>query len=375
MFNYYQPTRIHFGVGRTDEIGKISKNYGKRCLLVSTNDVPLQALNKRVISLLEDTGIEVFHFDQVKPNPTIEIVESGIRMAQDANVDFIVALGGGSSIDTSKGIAFMAHQDGNIDWEEIFDIYSSHTAIHVTKDTTLPILSIPTTSGTGSHVTQAAVISSGEDKLTFYHPDLFSKEAIIDPELMTTLPVRMSASTGFDTFTHAFESYVNGNGSYYSKLDSIEAMKLVIEYLPKVLKDPSNISYREKLALADTLGGRALANGGAHTPHPLSEIIGGIANITHGDALAIVYPAYIKHTVGTRTKEFGEVAKLFGSQYEAKDLEHLITSFLVEIGMNKNFSDFEISEEHFSKIINHPVLNFLPFGTYEYFESILNDSK
>ncbi len=374
MFNYYQPTRIHFGVNRTNEIGKISTKYGKKCLLVTTNDVPLQALNTRVIDLLKAEGLEVIHFDKVVPNPTKETVELGIQMAQDNDVEFIVAVGGGSSIDTAKAIAFTA-QLSELNWDEIFDTYSSHTEDYPSTGVCLPLLSIPTTSGTGSHVTQAAVISTGEEKLTFFHPDLFSKEAIIDPMLMTTLPKRMTAATAFDTFTHAFESYVNGRGSYYSKIDSIEAMKLVIEFLPKVMEEPTSVVYREKLALADTLGGKALANGGADTPHPLSEIIGGITNITHGEALAIVYPAYIKHSLDKHRIVFDDVAKLFDANSNAGDLEKHVTDFLKEFGLNNTLSTYDVNEEQMNKIINHPALNFLPFGNKDYFVSILNDSK
>lgn len=374
MFNYYQPTRIHFGVDRTDEIGKIAKKYGTKCLVVSTNDVFLQPLNQRVIHNLSAEQLEVFHFDQVVPNPTIEIVEAGRQMAISNDVDFIVAVGGGSSIDTAKSIAFTTKIE-TLDWPRIFDTYSSHKIDYAADHDILPIISIPTTSGTGSHVTQAAVLSLDKDKLTFYHPSLFSKEAIIDPVLMTTLPLRMTSATAFDTFTHAFESYVNGNGSYYSRIDSIEAMKLVIEYLPKVLADPKNVDYRAKLALADTLGGKALANGGAHTPHPLSEIIGGITNIAHGVALAVVYPAYIKNSLDNHRDVFDVVAKLFDETKNAADLESIITDFLESIDLYNSLSDLDVTDEQFEEIVNHPVLNYLPFGSVEYFVNILNDSK
>lgn len=374
MFNYYQPTRIHFGAGRTNEIGSIAVKYGKKCLLVTTADAPLLELNNRVIGYLKDSGLEVVHFDQVKPNPTKEIVQAGILQAQEGDVDFIVAVGGGSSIDTAKAIAFTAKMD-QVDWDSIFDTYSSHDVDYPSTGLCLPILSIPTTSGTGSHVTQAAVISSGEEKLTFFHPDLFSKEAIIDPSLMTTLPLRMTSATAFDTFTHAFESYVNGRGSYYSKLDSVNAMELVIENLPKALEEPKSLVYRENLALADTLGGKALANGGADTPHPLSEIIGGITNITHGDALAIVYPAYIRHTLNKHRVAFDAIAKMFDKSANATDLERLVTDFLITINLNNKLSDYDVTDEQFEKIVNHPALNFLPFGSKDYFVSILNDSK
>lgn len=373
MFNYYQPTNIHFGIDRTDEIGTIAKKYGDRCLLVTMDDAPLQKLYKRVIDSLEDEGISVFHFDQVKSDPSVNMIDEGIEMARENKVEFVLAVGGGSSIDAAKSIAFKARN--NFSWDDIFEKFDSHTEMYPAEDNSLPLLSIPTTSGTGSHVTQAAVVSKGEEKITFYHPDLFSKEAIVDPSLMVTLPVRMTAATGFDTFAHAFESFVNGQGSFYSKNDSIEAMKLVIEYLPKTINDPSNIEYRTKLALADTLGGYALSNAGADTPHPLSEIIGGISNIPHGEGLAIVYPSYVKNSIETRREGFDKVAKLFGEQYTAEDLSKLITDFLKEINLNKKLSDYNVSDEEFEKIKGHPVFGVLPFGSKEYFINILNESK
>lgn len=374
MFNYYQPTRIHFGVDRLEEIGKISKKYGQRVMLVSTNDEPLQALYKRVVDSLEAEGLVVYHFDEVVPNPTLEVVESGIAFAREHDVEFLLAVGGGSSIDTAKAIAFTAKQSDH-DWDAIFAKYDSPFEQYESLETSLPILSIPTTSGTGSQVTQASVITTGKEKLTFFHPDLFSKECIVDPRLMTTLPKRMSAATGFDTFTHAFESYVNGRGSYYSKMDSMAAMKLVIEFLPLALNDLSNVEYREKLALADSLGGRALANAGADTPHPLSEIMGGVMPIPHGEALAIVYPAYINHSLSKHEAAFGEVAKLFGDDFTAQDLEACVTELLVSLGLNRKMSDYDMSEADFSEIVSHPALSFLPFGSREYFVEILNDSK
>ena len=374
MFNYYQPTRIHFGIDRTDEIGDIAIKYGKKCLLVTTADQPLQKLYERVINALEAKGIKVIHFDKVIPNPSLEVVDKGITAAKENDVDFVLALGGGSSIDTAKSIAFKTKSD-DLTWNKIFEDYDSHRENYASRTSSLPILSIPTTSGTGSQVTHAAVITRGDEKLTFYHPDLFSRETIIDPQLMTTLPVRMSSATGFDTFTHSFESYVNGHGSLYSKMDSIQAMKLVIEFLPKVVQNPRNVEYREKLALADTLGGRALANAGAHTPHPLSEIIGGIINIPHGEALASVYPAYIKHSLNNQREEFNEIAKLFDEEKNAEDLEILISNFLDSINLHVHLSDYKVSDEDFKKIIDHPVLDFLPFGSRDYMEKILNDSK
>jgi len=124
MFNYYQPTKIHFGGGRLEELGEICKKYGERCLLVTTADAPLQSLYNRTKSILKNADIEVFHFDKVEPNPRVEIVQQGFDMLKKNPVDFVLAVGGGSSIDTAKAIAFTNGLE-KIDWDDIFNKFSS----------------------------------------------------------------------------------------------------------------------------------------------------------------------------------------------------------------------------------------------------------
>lgn len=370
MFHYYQPTKIHFGTGLLNSLGKVCRPYGKRCLLVTTPDAPLQPLYERVKRLLNEESIEVLHFDEVEPNPSVEIVEKGHKFLQQHPVDFVLALGGGSSIDTAKAIAFAYGKD-TIDWDEIFAKYDSPFTYYPSySEHHLPLLSVPTTSGTGSQVTQAAVITRGKEKITFFHPDNFSLETILDPELMLTLPKKMSAATGFDAFTHAFESYINPRASYYSEMDSLEAMQIIVETLPQVMEEPDCLKYRERMVLADTLAGRALANSGASAPHPLSEIIGGIVHLPHGEALAVVFPSFIKQMEKQNTEKFSKVAKLFGKD----DLYTGIVDFLEGLGLRKTLKDFGVSEEEFKEIIASPVLDHLPFGSREELECILKES-
>ena len=215
MFNYYQPSRIHFGKGRLEELGQIASKYGKKCLLVTTpNEAPLDKLFQRVKDILKKSDIDTVQFDKVIPNPTVEIVNQGFELAKEAEVDFVLAVGGGSSIDTAKIIALTYGLDA-IDWDIMYGTYTSpFEQYEPVSEKALPLLAVSTTSGTGSQVTQAAVISRGAEKNTIFHPQNFSRECIVDPELMTTLPARITASTGFDAFTHAFESYKQSRKGY-----------------------------------------------------------------------------------------------------------------------------------------------------------------
>jgi len=366
MFDYCQPTRIHFGAGRIREIGTICKRYGNVCLMVTTPDEPLRPLYEKIKGLLTKQGIKVVHFDRVSPNPSVEMVEEGFALMNASSVSFVLGVGGGSSIDTAKVLAFTNGQK-KIDWDELFQNYSSPYENYAPySDTALPLVTVPTTSGTGSQVTQAAVISRGKEKITFYHPQNFSKECILDPELMLTLPNRITASTGFDAFTHAFESYINPRASRYSEMDSLEAMKLVVENLPKVLKDPKNLEYRSNMSMADTLAGRALANSGAQAPHPLSEIIGGITHLPHGEALAVVFPAFIRHSTAANQEKYLKAARLFCKDAEkAEDLYGYLVDFLKEM---------QINQEDFEEVLKSPILDVLPFGSREELETILRES-
>lgn len=371
MFQYYQPTRIHFGADSLDQLPDICKRYGNRCFLVTTPDAPLQPLYARIKESLQKANIQVIHFDEVMPNPDAEMVERGFARLKKEPCDFVLAVGGGSSIDTAKSIAFCNGLD-HIDWDHIFSAYGSPFEVYPSySEKHLPIISVPTTSGTGSQVTQAAVITRGKEKITFYHTDNFSKECILDPKLMLTLPKRMSAATGFDAFTHAFEAYINPHASHYSKMDSLEAMRLVVENLPKVMEDPSNLSYREAMCLADTLAGRALANSGADAPHPLSEIIGGIVHMTHGEALAVVFAPFIQHNLEKKQTVFTEIANAI---FHSDDLLGPFTTFMESISLNKKLKDFGITKEQFSEIKASPILDHLPFGSREELEAILNDA-
>ncbi|MCI8862486.1 MAG: iron-containing alcohol dehydrogenase [Lachnospiraceae bacterium] len=375
MFDYCQPTRIHFGAGRIREIGRICKRYGRVGFMVTTPDEPLRPLYEKIKGLLLEQGMETVHFDQVSPNPSVEMVQKGFEQLRESKASFVLGVGGGSSIDTAKTLAFTNGKDA-IDWDELFCRYSSpYENYESYSDGVLPLISVPTTSGTGSQVTQAAVITRGKEKITFYHPQNFSRECILDPELMMTLPNRITASTGFDAFTHAFESYINPRASRYSEMDSMEAMRLVVENLPKVLKDPGNLEYRSNLAMADTLAGRALANSGAQAPHPLSEIIGGITHLPHGEALAVVFPAFIRHSIEANREKYEKAARIFCKEAKsAEELFELLVSFLKEIGLYQTMKEMEVDREAFEEMLQSPVLDVLPFGNRDELETILRES-
>lgn len=353
-FNFFQPTQILFGSGKAGEVGSVVSGNGKRCLVVTEKLVDaLKPAFEKVLASLNEAGVEAFHFDGVIPNPPTRVVEAGAELARTHNCDVILAFGGGSSIDTAKAISATAKLD-EVPWNLFFERFNNpFKTPEPMLCEVLPVVAMPTTSGTGSQVTQAAVITVEEKsaKLTIFHPELFPKACVVDPELMLTLPPSMTAMTGFDAFSHAFESYTGTRPSGFVEWAAMEAMQLVVATLPHAVKDGSNLAYREKMALADTLAGIALANGGAGAPHPLGEIIGGhYLNLPHGLTLAMVYPEYVRNQHHKDPARYGKVARLFGAGAgsladNAAALPELITAFLAEIGLSTDLKKQGVSED------------------------------
>ena len=377
-FNFYMPTQIRFGKGRINELKEIIPSYGKKCLIVSRPfNGSLKKLYEKINKILEDIGVSTFVYDGIVPNPTIDGVNEGVKIASENNIDFVLGVGGGSVMDSAKLIAFLKNKDSKINWNEVTKKYNNPFKISEKPKDAVPFIAISTTSGSGSHCTQAAVVSDLEkkEKITVFHSGLFPSVAIVDPELMLTVPSKVSSATGFDVFAHAFESYLGNLTSPLTEKMSFEAINLVFEYLPKVINDPENINYRSKMAWADTLAGMCLSNGGADLPHPLGEIIGGICpRISHGETLAIVYPEFLNYKENISPQKFSLIEKETGLEKIGQSLTLKINTLLKEINLYDSFNYSNISSNEMKLISNHPLLDILQPENSSEIKNIMNNS-
>lgn len=368
-FHYYAPGRIHFGAGDLEQLGAIVRLYGKRCLLVTTtSEPPLDRLFDRVKRLLQEAGVEVFHFDQVTPNPDMGLINKGKVFAEQNSFEVVLAVGGGSTIDVGKMLAFLAGRDV-IDWADLFQNYAiPFGRKEPCKKGNIPVIAVPTTSGTGSQVTQCAVISEGNEKHDIFDGSLIPVETVIDPELMCTLPAGVTASSGFDAFCHACESYLSPLASPMSGLCSESAMRLIVTYLPKVLQEPENLAYREQMALADLYAGLALANAGAFVAHPLCELLGTAGRMSHGQSLAALFDSVLEKKYDFCTEKSAAVTRIclpgtagLEDDQAAAMLPEAIRSFQRKINMDVTLADFQVEPQEIERVLLSPVLAEIPF--------------
>ena len=341
-FEFFQNTQLVFGAGKVACAGEFVRKFGKNCLLVTTSGSQARkAIYERIISILQASDVKVTHFDGVTPNPTTEDITKGAELARNCNAEIIVGLGGGSSMDAAKAIAVEATHEGTC-WDYLF--YKNQPT-----EKTLPVIAISTTSGTGSQVTQVAVVTNtkARDKSALYNNILFPKVSIIDPELMITTPSFVTATTGFDVLCHAFESILHPNCGAFVDLLSREAIQLVTTHLPTVLECPTDIKSRSAMAWADTLAGICIANSGVTLPHGMGMAIGGMyPHVAHGQALAIVYPACTAFTCALAVEQYAYLSRaLDHSLQKVDDVEaarmapDVLNKFLKNINLAQKLSD------------------------------------
>jgi len=355
-FNYYQSTEIIFGRGRINELAGIVKRYGNKALLVTTvaANPDLEEQYSKVKGILTSSGIEVAHYDGVVPNPTIESISAGAEVARSFGAEVIVGLGGGSSMDSAKAISVAATHEGTC-WDYLF-----YKSPQPDPKKLLPVIAVSTTSGTGSQVTQVAVVTNTQerDKSALYNNILYPQVCIVDPELMVTVPKFVTATTGFDVLCHAFESTINPGTGAFVDLLAWEAIILVVENLSKVLVDLKDIETREKMAWADTLAGLCIANAGVTLPHGMGMAIGGMyPHVAHGAALAIVYPAFAEFTWEAAIPQFSKLARILNPELNSvPDKEAASVSpfevgkFLKQIQIDKKLSEIGMLENEIQKL-------------------------
>lgn len=288
-FEFMMPEKIVFGPGKFNEAGKLVADLGRKCLIVCDSWCSGNGQARQLSANLKRAGVASLIYDGVIPNPTVAVIDAGTAMAVSGACDFVIGLGGGSSMDTAKGIAVAARHEGSI-WRYAIGEKP------ITRDV-LPVVAITTTSGTGSQCTCFSVISNPEtnQKPGMGSPYILPKLAIIDPELMLSAPAQLTANTGFDVFSHAVEAYTSNISSPMSDMYAEKALTLTGKYLERCYQNGSDLEARTGMALADTCAGIAICNAVVTLPHVIAHVISGhFEEIPHADALHSIYRESLK---------------------------------------------------------------------------------
>lgn len=355
-FNMYVPTRFIFGCGRLSELHE-QKLPGKKAMVVISNGKSSRENGSldRTLNELSKAGIESVVFDKVQANPLKSTVMAGAKTARDNGCDFIVALGGGSVMDASKAMAAMATNDGDI-WDYINGGTGKGKAL--TNDP-LPVVCITTTAGTGSEADQWGVITNDEtnEKIGFGGDDrLFPVISIIDPELMKTVPPKFTAYQGFDTLFHATESYISKFASFMSDMYALTAIENTAKYLPRAVKDGSDMEARERMAFANTISGIVMTVSVTTAEHSIEHAMSAYhQDLPHGAGLIMISKAFYEFFIEKHAcdERFITMAKAMGIK-DANRAEDFITA-LVDLQKacgvaDLKMSDYGITPDEFDKI-------------------------
>ena len=353
---FYAPGKIIFGPGGLSQVGAEAKRLGSKVLIVlGKSAMKKSGALDRLTHLLIENNLEYVIYENVPSDPTVEIIDTGTSLARKENCNLVIALGGGSVLDTGKAISAMVTNEGSVaDYQEIEGKGRKF------QHKTLPFIAIPTTSGTGSEATKNAVITNTEFSLkkSIRDPMLIPEVALVDPELTLSLPPHITADCGGDALTQCIESYLGKKSQEITDALSLHAIGLIGKSLVKAVKDGKNLEARKDMAMAALLSGLCLSNSGLGAVHALSHPLGVYYKIPHGLSCAVLLPYVMEYNLPVVTKKLAKIAQSLGEDISllseteaAQRAVERIKEILSQAGIKSNLSEWEIKKEDFSQLI------------------------
>lgn len=357
-FNMYVPTKILFGAGTLNELGK-QQLPGKKAVIIISNGKSTRANGylSRTEEQLAQAGVATSVFDKIQPNPLKETVMEGAAFVKAQGADFIVALGGGSVIDSAKAIAVMAANPGDL-WDYIASGTGKGQPI---KNKPLPIVAISTTAGTGSEADAGCVITNPEtnEKVGLKTSDLFPVLCIEDPELMKSVPAHYTAYQGFDALSHSLEGYISKFANLMSDMYAITAIENVGRYLARAVKNGNDIEARTHVAFGNILSGTVMCAGTTSSQHSLEHALSAYhPNLPHGAGLIMLSRAYFGNVITHHAcdERFIHMAKAMGMENADKpeDFLTVLQKLLEDCGVaDLKMSYYGITPDEFPKMADN----------------------
>ncbi|MFV0453890.1 MAG: iron-containing alcohol dehydrogenase [Pseudomonas sp.] len=344
------PRLMEIGAGASQQLAAVLGGLGcSRPLIVTDRMMVELGYAARLAEQLEQAGIASRCFADTEPEPTAASIRAGVQMVSEGDFDSIVALGGGSPIDSAKAIGILGKFGGEMrDYRFPRDV----------SDAGLPLIAIPTTAGTGSEVTRFTIITdeTSDEKMLCAGLGFMPIAALIDYELTLSLPPRVTADTGIDALTHAIEAYVSRKASLYSDAQALEAMRLLAPNLRSAFHEPRNLAAREAMMLGATLAGIAFSNASVALVHGMSRPIGAFFHVPHGLSNAMLLPAITAFSIPAAPERYADCARAMGVASEGDSVEAANDKLLGELrALNQELqvpspAQFGIARERFFEL-------------------------
>ena len=348
----------YFGPGARKELPGVVARLGfKKALVVTDKGLMKFGVAKMVLDVLDEANIPYAVFDEVKPNPTVTNVKMGIQALRDAQADFIVAIGGGSAMDTAKGVGIVCN---NPEFEDIVSL----EGVADTKKKTVPIIALPTTAGTAAETTINYVIIDEEKqkKMVCVDPNDIPCVAIVDAELMYSLPKSLTAATGMDAMTHAIEGLITKGAWELSDMFEIKAIEMIHRYLPIAVEEPTNPEGRTGMAVAQYVAGMAFSNVGLGVDHGMAHPLSALHDVPHGVACAMLLPTIMRWNASAALDKYVDIAKAVGVYRDGMTREEAaeaacdeIANLSRRVGIPAHLSELGITEKDIDALADQAI--------------------
>lgn len=346
-FTFNTSKSIQFGAGALSRIGELVKNQiGDRVMMVTDPGMLSTGIVDRALSALSEAGVETTVYSKVEADPPETMILEAVEAAREAAVEGVVGLGGGSSLDTAKLVALLAPGT-----ETLKDAYGVGNA----RGPRLPLILVPTTSGTGSEVTPISIVTTGtNEKMGVVSPVILPDIALLDPELTYGLPAHITAATGIDAMVHAIEAYASAsaNNNPVSRMLATQALTLMGRSILKAVHEGTDEEARGDMLLGSMLAGQAFANSPVAAVHALAYPLGGHFHIPHGLSNALVLPHVLRFNVVTSPQPYAELAPYAFpelAKYEGQERAAAFCDALADLsakcGLQPNLRAMEIPED------------------------------